>query len=240
MTERRLTTEDFAAPRGAADQDGAIVPQRDQRDEQVVDRHDTVDDTSAGHHDTGVHGDSGYHEDSGYHGSGGHHDTDVHDSGFHDSGHQDSGHEPGAHHGDHDHRPQGHDRDDPAPDQRDDVGPGAVGHGQYGEHPVDREPVEPSATSTTAGDAPLFGTEDSANYQAEWRALQADFVDDPREAVQRADELVAQVIQNLATTFAEHKRSLEGQWQEGAQVDTEELRQALKRYRSFFDRLLSV
>ncbi|MFC5052195.1 hypothetical protein [Saccharothrix xinjiangensis] len=70
--------------------------------------------------------------------------------------------------------------------------------------------------------------------------MQADFVDDPREAVQRADELVAQVIQNLATTFAARKSSLEGQWQQGGQVDTEELRQALKRYRSFFDRLLSV
>lgn len=98
-------------------------------------------------------------------------------------------------------------------------------------------PVEHSADST---DSPLFTTDDATGYRDEWRALQADFVDDPREAVQRADELVAQVIQSLATTFSEHKRSLEGQWQEGAQVETEELRQALKRYRSFFDRLLSV
>ena len=98
-------------------------------------------------------------------------------------------------------------------------------------------PVEHSADST---DSPLFTTDDATSYRDEWRTLQADFVDDPREAVQRADELVAQVIQSLATTFAEHKRSLEGQWQEGEQVETEELRQALKRYRSFFDRLLSV
>ncbi|QFZ17524.1 hypothetical protein [Saccharothrix syringae] len=106
--------------------------------------------------------------------------------------------------------------------------------------PAGDEPVEPSAVSPTAGDTSLFNAEDAADYQSEWRALQADFVDDPRQAVQRADELVAQVMQNLATTFADHKRSLEGQWQQGEQVETEELRQALKRYRSFFDRLLSV
>ena len=101
-------------------------------------------------------------------------------------------------------------------------------------------PVEPSAVETTAGDSPLFTPDDAADYQAEWRALQADFVDDPREAVQRADELVAQVMQSLATTFNQHKHALEEQWQRGDEVQTEELRQALKRYRSFFDRLLSV
>ncbi len=143
--------------------------------------------------------------------------------------------------------PTDHDTTDHDTVDRDTAESGSVGHERLGEDPLDddradREPVEPSATSTTttAGDAPLFDEEDSANYQAEWRALQAGFVDDPREAVQRADELVAQVIQNLATTFAAHKSSLEGQWQQGGQVDTEELRQALKRYRSFFDRLLSV
>lgn len=102
------------------------------------------------------------------------------------------------------------------------------------------EPVEPAAVDTTPGDSPLFTPDDAADYQAEWRALQADFVDDPREAVQRADELVAQVMQSLATTFNDHKHALEEQWQQGEQVQTEELRQALKRYRAFFDRLLSV
>ncbi|GAB2969630.1 hypothetical protein GCM10027184_18380 [Saccharothrix stipae] len=115
-----------------------------------------------------------------------------------------------------------------------------VGHEQAGHDQDTSEPTELYGASTTAGDAPLFTTDDAADYQAEWRALQADFVDDPREAVQRADELVAQVMQTLATTFTEHKHALEEQWQRGDEVQTEELRQALKRYRSFFDRLLSV
>jgi hypothetical protein len=103
-----------------------------------------------------------------------------------------------------------------------------------------QEPVELYPTSTTAGDSPLFSPGDSENFQVEWRALQSEFVDDPREAVRRADELVAQVVQSLTDTFAEHKQALEEQWREGEEVQTEELRQALKRYRAFFDRLLSV
>lgn len=103
-----------------------------------------------------------------------------------------------------------------------------------------QEPVELYPVSTTAGDSPLFSTEHTENFQVEWRALQSEFVDDPREAVQRADELVTQVIQTLAATFAEHKSTLEEQWREGDEVQTEELRQALKRYRAFFDRLLAV
>ncbi|MEU4449574.1 hypothetical protein AB0K14_39290 [Actinosynnema sp. NPDC050801] len=144
------------------------------------------------------------------------------------------------------------DRDQVDPTRTDDE---QVGHGPVGNDPVGHEqpdhertgqeqhtsePTELYGTSTTAGDAPLFTTDDAADYQAEWRALQADFVDDPREAVQRADELVAQVMQTLATTFTDHKHALEEQWQRGDEVQTEELRQALKRYRSFFDRLLSV
>ncbi|NUT53216.1 MAG: hypothetical protein HOV94_38920 [Saccharothrix sp.] len=117
---------------------------------------------------------------------------------------------------------------------RDPVEEPAAGSERSGEF---GEPVE---VSTTAGDTPLFTTDEAADYQAEWRALQADFVDEPREAVRRADELVAQVMQTLATTFAQHKNGLEEQWREGEEAQTEELRQALKRYRAFFDRLLSV
>ncbi|RKT53397.1 hypothetical protein [Saccharothrix australiensis] len=114
-----------------------------------------------------------------------------------------------------------------------------AGHHRTAEN---RDATAPGTGAAPRGDddEPLFTTGEADGFQGEWRALQADFVDDPRDAVRRADELVAQVIQSLATTFAEHKRSLEGQWQAGGEADTEELRLALRRYRSFFDRLLSV
>jgi hypothetical protein len=68
--------------------------------------------------------------------------------------------------------------------------------------------------------------------------IQTAFVDDPQHAVREADELVAAVIQSLASTFADHKRELESQWQQG-EAATEDLRVALRQYRSFFNQLLS-
>lgn len=70
--------------------------------------------------------------------------------------------------------------------------------------------------------------------------MQAGFVDDPRQAVEHADGLVAEVIKTLAEAFATERSGLEKQWQQGEDVSTEGLRVALRRYRSFFDRLLSV
>jgi hypothetical protein len=74
-------------------------------------------------------------------------------------------------------------------------------------------------------------------YRDRWQLIQTGFVDDPHQSVREADELVAAVISELATTFAEHKSELEGQWQQGEPA-TEELRVALRRYRAFFDELL--
>lgn len=117
------------------------------------------------------------------------------------------------------------------------------GHSEPGDVAEPQEAEAPAAEPSRGPERPdvqLFAEDEVDRYREQWRALQGDFVDSPREAVHRADELVAQVIQSLATTFAEHKRSLEGQWQEGEQVDTEELRLALQRYRSFFERLTTV
>ncbi|MGY5127208.1 hypothetical protein [Streptomyces nigrescens] len=88
-------------------------------------------------------------------------------------------------------------------------------------------------------DAPLLGPEQE-EFRSRWQRIQSEFVDDPREAVGAADTLVAEVMQALATTFSEHKQGLEGQWHRGEEVATEELRVALQRYRSFFNRLLNT
>ena len=73
-----------------------------------------------------------------------------------------------------------------------------------------------------------------------WTDIPAGFVDEPRHAVEQADSLVAEAIKRLAETFANERNQLEGQWDRGGDVSTEDLRQALQRYRSFFSRLLSV
>jgi hypothetical protein len=73
-----------------------------------------------------------------------------------------------------------------------------------------------------------------------WTKVQTGFVDEPRRSVQDADHLVADTVKHLAESFAAERTSLEGQWSRGDQVSTEDLRQILRRYRTFFDRLLSV
>ena len=88
--------------------------------------------------------------------------------------------------------------------------------------------------------APLFSPEETKDFRARWDALQVSFVDEPREAVEQADNLVAVTMKRLAEMFAAERARLEGQWDRGDNVSTEDLRLALRRYRSFFGRLLSV
>ena len=102
-------------------------------------------------------------------------------------------------------------------------------------------PVEEStqqAESSTARS--LFDDDLLGGLRARWDDVQASFVDDPRECVQRADALVADVVDKLVTGFAEARSRLEEQWARGEDASTEDLRVALKRYREFFHRLLTV
>jgi hypothetical protein len=108
-----------------------------------------------------------------------------------------------------------------------------------------------SATDATTGSASraprqdnaeegsaLFADDDSERFRGRWHDVQSGFVDDPKQAVQDADALVAELMQTLASTFADRKHSLEGQWQQGGEAETEDLRLALRGYRSFFDQML--
>lgn len=101
-----------------------------------------------------------------------------------------------------------------------------------------------TATSTAApGDAgaarmALLAESDAGAYRSRWEAVQTGFVDEPRTAVKNADALVAEVMQHLASRFAEERTRLEAQWTSGEDAGTEDLRLALQRYRSFFQRLL--
>jgi hypothetical protein len=70
--------------------------------------------------------------------------------------------------------------------------------------------------------------------------VQTGFVDAPRQAVERADGLVAELMQHLASTFADERGRLENQWDRGDDVPTDDLRTAFQRYRSFFERLLAT
>lgn len=90
------------------------------------------------------------------------------------------------------------------------------------------------------GHEALFPNADSEDLRRRWTDIQASFVDEPKPSVEKADQLVASVIQKLTQVFADERSKLERDWSKGGEASTEDLRQALRRYRSFFDRLLSV
>ncbi len=87
---------------------------------------------------------------------------------------------------------------------------------------------------------PLLSPDETSGFRDRWLEVQTGFVDDPRRVVEQADGLVAELMQRLAQTFADERKLLEEQWAAGDEADTETLRVALKRYRSFFERLLTT
>ena len=112
--------------------------------------------------------------------------------------------------------------------------------------PVATEPTAATATATTDTTG-TSGVDDAApllpdgeGFQSRWEEIQVRFVDEPRGAVEDADALVATVMQRLAEGFAQERELLEAQWGRGEDISTEDLRIALQRYRSFFQRLLST
>lgn len=86
----------------------------------------------------------------------------------------------------------------------------------------------------------LFADDELAGLRARWDNVQAGFVDDPKDCVQKADGLVSDVVEQLTTGFTEARSRLEQRWGRGEEASTEDLRIALKRYRTFFERLLAV
>lgn len=97
-----------------------------------------------------------------------------------------------------------------------------------------------SNVNRTAADTPLFPNDELEELRNRWSTVQTAFVDEPRRAVEQADGLVASAMKRLAEVFAEERSNLEHQWDRGDNVSTEDLRIALQRYRSFFQRLLSI
>jgi hypothetical protein len=87
---------------------------------------------------------------------------------------------------------------------------------------------------------PIFAGGEADGFRTQWDAIQTGFVDEPRKAVQEADALVSVVVKRLSEVFVDERNSLERQWGKGDEVSTEDLRLALRKYRSFFERLLSL
>jgi hypothetical protein len=144
-----------------------------------------------------------------------------------------------------------------SPDLATDVEPGEEPLQQGdGRHEVTATGTDPDLASSAAPAAPaapdvgtadtdtkaghLLAADDAEAFRARWTEVQHGFVDAPRQAVAQADGLVAELMQHLAKTFADERGRLEGQWDQGDDVSTEDLRTAFQRYRLFFERLLTT
>jgi hypothetical protein len=104
--------------------------------------------------------------------------------------------------------------------------------------------TEPSESTVPQGGSggrqPLIPEDRTSSFRERWEQIQAHFVDEPRNSVEDADELVMDLIEDLQTSFRRTREGLETQWQRGDEVSTEDLRLSLQAYRSFFDRLLGT
>jgi len=103
-----------------------------------------------------------------------------------------------------------------------------------GETITHETPIDTNAGSS----ASLLNREETEQFRTRWNEIQGRFVDEPRTAVEQADELVTEVIELITEMFNNEHRSLEAQWNKGNDVSTEDLRIALQRYRSFFNSLV--
>jgi hypothetical protein len=130
---------------------------------------------------------------------------------------------------------------EPEPIPADEAGPargGTVPDAPALDEPVADKPVssKPVSSKPKAGAAlthePMFADDVADRLRTRWRELQADFVDDPERAVRAADD----VVDEMMKTIAERRQRLTGEWQ--GHTGTEELRLALRGYRSFVDTLL--
>jgi hypothetical protein len=126
---------------------------------------------------------------------------------------------------------------------------GMAGRTSPGQHPQGDGQQPTSATQAPAGSdldaggqppAQLLEDDELQSILVQWKDIQAEFVDEPRKAVQDADALVADLMQRLARMFASERDQLESRWAGGDEVSTEDLRHGLRRYRSFFERLLAA
>jgi hypothetical protein len=104
----------------------------------------------------------------------------------------------------------------------------------------DERPVRDSAVAVSDDSIALFADEEAGGFRTRWDSVQTLFVDSPREAVEQANALVGEVMIRLSDGFNDQRKRLEAQWDRDSSVSTEDLRLALKRYRSFFERLLSL
>jgi hypothetical protein len=113
------------------------------------------------------------------------------------------------------------------------------GGGATANPPLARTSSEAASAGTNGGtSAALLNRDDIEHFRSRWNDIQVKFVDEPRSSVQQADALVSEAVDKITQIFGSERSTLESQWKQNNNVSTEDLRQALQHYRSFFNRLV--
>jgi hypothetical protein len=128
------------------------------------------------------------------------------------------------------------------------LGPGGPGPGQPPAHEQAHQaaeggrhgrPEDVTGAALHGEQARMLSEDRSEDFGSRWDAVQTTFVDDPRRAVEQADGLVGDVLDEISRVFREQRADLEQRWADDSE-STENLRVALQRYREFFHRLLTI
>jgi len=99
-------------------------------------------------------------------------------------------------------------------------------------------PAAPTASGTGIRSVDLIAAGDVEQYRNDWRTVQHGFVDDPSAAVRDADALVGRLFDTITTRINEQRAALSANRSDDAAEHTEQLRRALRDYRTMFEQLL--
>jgi hypothetical protein len=90
------------------------------------------------------------------------------------------------------------------------------------------------------GPLPWLKVEENDELRTRWNSIQTEFVNEPRKSVEQADTLVQETLERITHAFSEQRTVLNEQLINHADLSTEDLRIALKGYRTFLNRLLAL
>ena len=83
-------------------------------------------------------------------------------------------------------------------------------------------------------------SEEVDDLQSRWKAIQIEFVDEPRKSVEQADALVVDALKQIGQAFTNQRVMLNERWLNHEDIQTEDLRISLQSYRSFLNRILAL
>jgi len=124
--------------------------------------------------------------------------------------------------------------------------PAETGHGTYGTASNDTANGVTNGTANGTANGVLNGTqndvviatEQNTDFRTRWREIQAEFIDDPQQAAEHADHLVAEITKVFAEQAEQERNRLASTWQQKGAHGTEELRLVMRRYRGLIDHML--